>query len=246
MEQDPMNISPNSLHTTHWSLVRRAVDEHSPEAPKAMEAICAAYWYPVYAFIRHSGKSPHDAEDLTQGFFARVLEKELFAAADEQKGRLRTFLFTCLRRFLADEHDRDIAEKRGYGRVISLDAMDAEERFHREPVDRLSPDRLFQRRWALMLLDASLRTLGELYATEGKEALFLALRPFLGVGAVGPQPSIEALSAQLAMPAGTVKSHVSRLRERWREVLLESVAATLDEPTSDDIKGELAELLECL
>ena len=245
-----MNINdprqPHSLFTTRWSLVRRAVDEHSPDAPQALATICANYWYSVYAFIRHSGKSPHDAEDLTQGFFLRVLEKELFAVADERKGRLRTFLFTCLRRFLADEYDRASAAKRGVDRTVSLDAMRAEERFAKEPVDRLSPDRLFQRRWALELLDASLHTLAARYLAEGKQALFLALRPFLGVGATGPQPSMDALSAQLTMPVGTIKSHVSRLREKWREVLLEAVAATLDEPTSEDIKAELAELLECL
>ena len=150
--------------TTRWSVVRRAVEEEGPAAGEALSHLCAASWYPIYAFIRRSGKSAHDAEDLTQGFFERLLEKNFFAAADRERGRLRAFLLTCVKRHLADEHDRAMAAKRGGGRVIVFSAATAEELYAAEPVDTLTPDRLYQRRWALNLIDATMTALRENYA----------------------------------------------------------------------------------
>jgi DNA-directed RNA polymerase specialized sigma24 family protein len=231
-----------SFQTTRWTMVRTAVAGDDADAPAALAAFCAGYWFPIYAYIRRSGASSQDAEDLTQGFFARLLEKDILAAADPGKGKLRTFLLSCVRHFLADDRDRAHARKRGLGLVSSLDAAEAEERYAAEPVDDLSPDRLFQRRWALGLLGETHRLLGEEWAADGKGEIFTALRPFLGFDA-GPKKSYEEISAGLGVAAETLRSHVHRLRKRWRELLLAQVAATLDDPTPENVRDELSELL---
>ncbi len=237
--------APHSFQTTRWSLVRRAGSTDEAEARAALATLCQAYWYPLYAFMRRSGRAPHDAEDLTQGLFARLLEKATLASADPAKGRLRTFLLTCARHYLCDEHDRAQARKRGAALLTSFDRADAEQRYAAEPADDSSPDRLYQRRWALAVLDQSLRLLEEEFAGQGKAELFSALRPFLGFGP-DPEKRYEDLAPGLGVPIGTLKNQVFRLRLRWREILFEQVAMTLDEPTPEEIKGELAELLGCM
>jgi RNA polymerase sigma-70 factor (ECF subfamily) len=214
-------------------------------APQALAALCEAYWYPLYAYVRRSGYGPHDAEDLTQGFFERLLEKNVLASADPGKGKLRTFLLKCAEHFLADERDRAMAKKRGAGLLTSFDAARAEERYSAEPTDSLSPDRLFQRRWALTILEYSLELLAEEFAAQDKADVFETLRPFLGFGA-DPAQRYEEIAAAMGTPVGTLKNQVFRLRKRWRELLFEQVAITLDNPTPDEIKGELTELLGCV
>jgi len=236
---------PHSFQTTRWTVVKRAVGSDDVAAREALSALCEGYWYPIYAFVRRSGKSPHDAEDLTQGFFARLLEKDMLATADPTKGKLRTFLLSCARHFLADEHDRAGAQKRGAGLISSFDAVQAEERYAIEPVDNVTPDRLFQRRWALALLERTLETIAEEYAAEGKAELFAALRPFLGFGKSAVK-SYEELVTELSLPVGTLKNHVFRMRERWRKLLLDQVAATLEEPTEEEVRAELSELIGCV
>ncbi|MEO7318947.1 MAG: RNA polymerase subunit sigma-24 [Chthoniobacteraceae bacterium] len=181
----PQRSAHQSFHTTHWSMVRRATGTDPAAARTALSALCEEYWYPIYAFIRRSGKGAPDAEDLTQGFFARFLEKETLAIADPGKGKLRTFLLLCATRYLKDEHDRAMAQKRGAAVLVSFDAASAEERYAAEPVDDLTPDRIFQRRWAITILDQSFGLLAEEFAGEGKAEIFNALRPFLGFG---PEP----------------------------------------------------------
>lgn len=212
----------------------------------ALEQLCNSYWYPIYAFIRRSGRSPHDAEDLTQGFFAKLLDKATLANADPAKGKLRTFLLTCVRRFMGDEMDKAMAQKRGARLLVSFNAEWAEERYAVEPVDDLTPDRLFQRRWALTVLEFSLQLLEEEHKAQGKAELFETLRPLLGFKKQTQTARYEDLAASLEMPVGTLKCHVSRLRDRWRVLLFEQVSMTIEEPSSDSIKAELAELLECL
>lgn len=225
--------------------MRQAASSTDPAARQALATLCESYWYPVYAFIRRSGKGSHDAEDLTQGFFARLLEKGILATADPARGKLRSFLLTCVQNFVADEHARDMALKRGAGVIVSFNPSWAEESYAAEPVNDVTPDRLFQRRWALTVLDFSFQLLREEFAASGKAALFDALRPFLGFGPE-PEKQYEELSASLGLPTGTLKNHVFRLRQRWRELIFEQVAMTLDEPTPEDIKGELSELLACV
>ncbi|MDR3405503.1 MAG: RNA polymerase sigma factor [Chthoniobacter sp.] len=241
----PSTAAPHSFRTTRWTVVRRAVGSDDTAAWQALATLCAGYWYPIYAFIRRSGKGPHDAEDLTQGFILRLLEKGILADADPAKGKLRTFLLSCVRHYLSDEHDRASAQKRGAAVTSSFDAVQAEERYAIEPVDDVTPDRLFQRRWALTLLEQTLQTLAEEYGAEGKADLFAALRPFLGFG-TGVAKSYEELAPLLGMPIGTLKNHVFRMRERWRALLMERVAATLDDPTPEEIRAELSELIGCV
>lgn len=233
---------PHPFHTTRWSLVRQAAGNNDAESRKAAAELCVSYWYPIYAYVRRSGKSPHDAEDLTQSFFARLLERDILATANPDKGKLRTFLLTCARNFLSDEHERAMAVKRGANLLTSFDAAAAEGRYVKEPADEMSPDRLFQRRWAITVLDHALQTLAGEFAREGKAELFTALRPFLGFGPE-PERHYDEVATTLGMALGTVKSHVFRLRQRWREILFEEVGATLADPTPDQVKAELAELL---
>ncbi len=236
----------HSFQATHWSLVRAAAREgDSAEARAAMGRLCEVCRHPVYAYIRRTGRSEHDAQDLTQGFFARLIEKDILASADPARGKLRSFLLTCVSNYLHHEHERGTAAKRDVRLLTSFDAQSAEERYRHEPVDQLSPDRLYQRRWALTLLESTLDHLKAEYHDAGKDGLFHQLRPCLGFGS-SESRSYEEIASRLAMPVGTLKNHVFRLRQRWRDLLFEQVAATLDEPTSEDIKAELAELMECL
>jgi len=237
--------APRSFQTTRWSIVRRAMGSDDASAKIALSTLCEAYWYPLYAYIRRSGRPAHDAEDLTQAFFARLLDKNTLAAADQEKGKLRTFLLTCLQRYLADEHDRAMAQKRGGGLQTSLDAGVAEERYAAEAADDLTPDRLFQRRWALTVLEYSLELLAEEYTARSQGALYEALRPCLGFG-VEPERQYDEIAAALGIPLGTFKSHVSRVRVRFRALLFEQVSLTLDDPTPEQIKDELRELLSCV
>ncbi len=234
--------APHSFVTTRWSLVRKAVDGDGTAACGALSQLCEAYWYPIYAYIRRMGNAPQDAEDLTQGFFASLLERGTLGAADPGRGKLRNFLLGCVNHYLSDQHDRAMAQKRGAALLTSFDGTWAEDRYGTEPIDELTPDRLFQRRWAITVLEHSLRLTGEEFSAQGKGELFAALRPFLGFG---PEPTLryEELAVTLGMPEGTLKNHVFRLRERWREILFELVGATLENPTPEEIKAELAELL---
>jgi len=245
MDSQTAPAAPHYFQTTHWSVVRQAVGTDDSQARQALAKLCDSYWYPLYAFIRRSGKCPHDAEDLTQGFFTRLLENKILAAADPGKGKLRTFLLTCTRNYLADERDRAMAQKRGASVLVSFNPEWAEERYIAEPVDDLSPDRLFQRRWALTVLEYSLQLLGEEFTAAGKAKIFEALRPFLGFGPESDQ-RYDEIAISLGIAVGTLKNQVFRLRERWRELLFEQVAITLDDPTPEEIKAELKELLGCV
>lgn len=236
---------PRSFQTTRWSLVRRANGSVDEEAMQALTTLCEAYWYPVYAYVRRSGRSASDAEDLTQGFFARLLEKGTLTQADPAKGRLRTFLLTCLQNYLCSEHAKASAQRRGGNRISSFDQAWAEDRFAAEPADHLAPDRLYQRRWALTVLEFTLQLLEQEYGADGKRELFAALRPCLGF-TKEKVPHYADIAARLGASEGAVRTHVFRLRQRWREILFQQVSITLDDPTSDEIKAELAELLECV
>jgi RNA polymerase sigma-70 factor (ECF subfamily) len=237
-----MPAVPHSFQTTHWSIVRQAVGRDDPAAKQALATLCESYWYPIYAYFRRSGKNSHDAEDLTQGFFAKLLTHETLAAADPEKGRLRTYLLTCAQHFLRDQHARATAQKRNENLLVSYDSMRAEERYSAEPQESMTPDRLFQRRWALTVLEASLKSLAEEFKRRGQASIFAELRPFLGFG-TAPGQRLEDISVRLGVPVGTLKNQVFRLRERWRQLLFEQVAGTLENPTPEEIKAELAELL---
>jgi RNA polymerase sigma factor (sigma-70 family) len=229
--------------TTRWTLVLSAGDPTSPHAATALELLCRAYWYPLYAYVRRRGHSPPDAQDLTQEFFSQLLEHHWIARADRQKGRFRSFLLMALKRFLANERDKVQTVKRG-GRVqrvpLPLDA--AETRYTQEPVDTSTPEQVFEKRWALALLESVLGRLREEYVSDGKAVLFDALKPcLLGNGEAQPYATV---AAQLEMTEGAVKVAVCRLRERYRGRLREEIAHTVASPA--EVDEELRHLLRVL
>ncbi len=221
------------FRTTHWSVVLKAAQTKLPEADQALSILCQNYWYPLYAFIRRQGYSPHDAQDLAQGFFARFLEKKDFKVADRAKGRFRSFLLASLKHFLANEHDRAMAQKRG-GKYsfVSLDEETAESRYRLEPSAELSAEKIFERRWALTLLENVLEQLREEFVSEGKLELFEELKTFLSGGK--DSGSYAQVAERLGISEGAVKVAVHRMRQRYRKLLRSEIAKTVDDPSEID------------
>jgi RNA polymerase sigma-70 factor (ECF subfamily) len=207
-----------------------------------MAELCGIYWYPLYAFIRRRGYESHDAEDLTQEFFARLLDKHFLAAADREAGRFRTFLLMAVKRFLAKDLEATLAQKRGGGRrVLSLEGLEPEARYHLEPADTMTPERLFEQQWALTLLDQVVARLQTEMAAEGKAALFDALKDHL---TGSRDESYAATGARLGMSEGAVKMAVYRLRRRYRELLQEEIEHTVATP--EEVEDEIRYLIACL
>jgi RNA polymerase sigma-70 factor (ECF subfamily) len=226
--------------------VRQAASSNDEIARTALDTLCNAYWYPVYAYIRSRNHGDADAKDLTQGFFARLLRLNGLAKADPRHGRLRSYLLSSVKNFLISEHERAASRKRGGEVAItSFDDEWAGSAFANEPVDEMTPDRLYQRRWALTILEFAFELLREEYVANGKMEQYERLRPMLGFTAECELDYAD-VSAQTGVPVNTLKVHVHRLRQRWKEILREQVANTLAEPTEENIKDELRELLECV
>ena len=201
-----------------------------------MDALCQAYWYPLYAFVRRQGLSPQDAQDLTQEFFSRLLEKEYLRAVVQEKGRFRSFLLMALKRFLAKEWDREHAQKRGGGRTaIVLDTELAERRYIGEGSEHLPPDRVYERRWALTLLEQALVRLRGEYAAAGDAARFDQLKGWLAASR-GEIP-YDQVAAVLGASEGAARVAVHRLRQRFRELFREEVGATVS--TADEVEDEM-------
>ncbi len=225
--------------TTHWSVVLQAGTAPSSQAAAALEELCRTYWYPLYAYVRRYGYNPQDAQDLTQAFFTRLLQKNSFANADRDKGRFRSFLLGALKHFLADEKAKAQALKRGGGMVvISWERDYAEERFGQEPLDEQSPDWLFDRHWALTVLDRAASRLRDEYARRGEEHLFERLKEYLS----GERPSYMETAHLLHLSESAVKSAIFRLRRRYHELVREEVAQTVINP--NDVVLELRHLMD--
>jgi RNA polymerase sigma-70 factor (ECF subfamily) len=229
--------------TTHWSVVLTARRSDTTRAQAALARLCQTYWYPLYAFVRRRGYSPHDAQDLTQEFFARLLEQNWLAQADRGRGRFRTFLLAALSHFLANEWDKARAQKRG-GAVefVPLQLDNAETRYGEEPADPVTPEHCFERRWALVLLDEVLNRLRQEQVAAGAGELFATLKPCL-VGARQAQP-YAALAVKLGMTEGAVKVAVHRLRQRYRQLLREEIANTVSTP--EEVDAEMHHLFAVL
>jgi RNA polymerase sigma-70 factor (ECF subfamily) len=229
--------------TTHWSLVLAAARNDTTRAHEALAHLCATYWYPLYAYVRRRGQSPEDAQDLTQGFFACVLEHNWLARADREKGRFRSFLLMAMKRFMAKEWEKLQAQKRG-GRIrhVPFQFDTAETRYSQEPGDTSTPDQVFEKQWALTLLQSVLQRLRADYAQNGKGGLFETLEPCL-IGSRETQP-YATLATQLDMTEGAVKVAVSRLRERYRKCLKDEIARTVATPA--DVDEELGHLFRVL
>lgn len=246
----PQELSPSqSPHgrrefaTTRWSLVLAARRRSTPDSRQALAELCTAYWNPLYAYIRRRGFQIAEAQDLTQEFFARLLEKQTLAGVAREKGRFRAFLLASLKNFLANSRrDERALKRRPAGGVLSLDFAAAEERYRLEPLDMLSPEKLYERRWALALLEQTLEKLRGEYETSGKTGLFERLKPYLSAGR--EKTSYAGAAAELEMSEGAVKVAVHRLRRRYRELLRREVAQTVSDP--DDLEEELQSLFKAL
>jgi RNA polymerase sigma-70 factor (ECF subfamily) len=235
--------------STRWTLVLAAArHHHTPsDAPRAaLEQLARAYWYPLYTYIRRRGQSPADAADLTQSFFAHLLQNETLAHADRAKGRFRAFLLTALKHFLINAHHHaHAAKRRPEGKLIPLDAETRythDTRFSHQPADTVTPDRLFDRRWALQLLDVALDDLAADYAARHDTALFLALKPTLTT----PEdaPAYAQIAAALNLSENALKTAAHRLRRRYRDALRARIAATVDSP--EGIDEEIRHLFDSL
>ncbi len=234
---------PHLFQTTHWSRVILAADEERADAGVALAQLCQDYWYPLYAYARRRGRSPQDAEDVTQAFFLHMLEGGMLKRADAERGRFRTFLLAGMQKFLAKEHRHGTAQKRGGGEaVVELDGLDAEARFALEPAAADTAESLFERNWAFALIERVFRRLSEEYAVAGRSDVFAALRPFLA--AESARPGYERVAAELGLSASGVGVAVHRMRKRYGELMREEIAETVQSP--DEVEGEIAHLLAVL
>ena len=228
--------------TTHWSMVLEAQGE-SPAAQEALEKLCRIYWRPIYGFVRRQGVQPEEAKDLTQGFFALLLERRDLDTVRKEKGRLRSYLLTSLKHFLTNERSRAMTIKRGEGqRLIPLEAFRERERAGFEPTDPASADHIYERRWALTVLDQVLVRLGDEYRATGKMPLFDQLQKSLTNEP--DHPSQADTAHKFGMTENAVKQAFHRLRQRYRQLLREEIARTVMVP--GDIEDELRHLIAVL
>jgi RNA polymerase sigma factor (sigma-70 family) len=238
-------MSSGSSHfaTTQWTLVLHAGHRGDEQGSQALAMLCERYWFPLYAYARRRSGDATQAQDLTQEFFARLLEKGTLGFATPERGRFRGFLLTAMKNFLTSAHEKDMAQKRGgTKKVLPLDFDEGESRFRLEPVDELTPERLFEKQWTLKLLELVMQRLEEESAAAGKSEQFAVLREYLA----GPhgEHTYAAAAAQLNQSEESVRQAASRLRKRYRELLREEVAQTVADPA--DVEDELRGLLQTL
>lgn len=237
-----MEPLPQRFATTRWSLILAAGTGHAPEAREALATLCGLYWYPLYAFVRRRGHTAEEARDLTQGFFARLLERDDLSTLDPRRGRFRAWLLTALKHYLANERDRLQAVKRGGGEsLLSIDGEEAESTYGLEPSHELTPERLFERRWALALLQRVTTLLRAEWVQAGKESLFEKLK---GCLMDRTESSYQRIAHDVGMSEGAVKVAAHRMRSRFRELLRGEIAQTVEH--SHEIDGELRHLLAAL
>jgi RNA polymerase sigma-70 factor (ECF subfamily) len=229
----PSSAPGDIFATTHWTVVLAAGRQHSPEAARALEELCRTYWFPLYAYVRRRGPTKEDAEDLTQAFFARLLEKNPFAGLDSEKGKFRAYLLASLKHFLANARDKAQAQKRGGGGAhLSLDWQTADTKFQVAATQEPSPDKAFDREWALALLAKVIDRLQTECAAEGKAKLFDQLKLFLTAGRA--ETAQRETAKSLGIEEGAVRVAVHRLRKRFRQLLRDEIANTLADPAMVD------------
>lgn len=236
MNERTMHTLPGSSQfpTTRWTLVVAAGDPHRKEAGSALAALCETYWYPLYAYLRRRGYAANEAQDLTQDFFIRVLEGRYLNRADPEKGRFRSFLLTSLKFFIADEGDRQRAHKRGGGALVSLEFLAGEDRYQREPAHGETPERIFERRWALAVLDRVVERLRNEFVQHGRPEHFERLKVFLLGQSDAPY---AALAREMNTSEGALKVAIHRLRKRYRELFRQEIADTVADPA--EVESEL-------
>jgi RNA polymerase sigma factor (sigma-70 family) len=235
----------NRLQTTRWSIVLASAQSQAPGFKEAFADLCKLYWYPLYAFIRHRGYSPEDAEDLVQGFFLHLVEHKTLSRVDRSKGKFRSFLLASLQKFLSDEADRARCLKRGgKAEFVHLDLGGGEDRYRLEPVDALTPEKIFDARWAMALIGKALNRLNCEYVAQGKGTTFRALRVFLDPINTKSLPSYEEVATRLEVSAGAIKNLIHRLRKQYTAFVREEISRTLSDPA--DIESEIHQLCEAL
>ncbi len=232
---------PSQFPTTRWTLVVAAADPQGKDARSALVSLCEGYWYPLYAYVRRRGYPPDQAQDLTQEFFIRVLEGRYLDRADPEKGRFRAFLLTSMKFFLADEVDRNRAQKRGGGTVLSLEFSSGEDRYQREPAHDETPEWIFERRWALSVLDRVVEKLRNEFVHHGRPEHFERLKVFLLGQSDAPY---AALAREMNTSEGALKVAIHRLRKRYRELFRQEIADTVADP--GEVESELRFLAAAL
>ncbi len=233
---NPSSETQDDFSQTRWSIVLRARSDDDREANKALDALCRSYWPPIYSYIRRWSNSPQEAEDLTQSYFLNLLERGYLNSADPAKGKLRAFLLTDLKFFLSNNRSKARAEKRGGGQVaVPIDHGFAEEFYTHEPVDTVTPEQLFDRRWALTVLASVMDSLAAEYARRGKGALFETLKQFISWNA--GEESYTQVAVRLGKSESDIKVSVHRLRKRYREILRDEVSQTVSSPA--EIEAEI-------
>jgi RNA polymerase sigma-70 factor (ECF subfamily) len=245
MPESPLarDAQTSSFPTTHWTLVQTVQSGRPEDAARAMEEICRHYWYPIYAFLRRSGHRQHDAEDLTQAFFERLVSAEAMQSVRREGGKLRSYLLGVLKRLLADQHRRDSAQRRGGGLTrLSFDEMAAEERYRLEPQDKHDPEWLFAHAWARELFTGVQSKLHEAFVTTGRAEAFEVLLPF--VTCETPAPSQREIAQKLGATETAAGVLVFRLREKFRALLREAISDTVLTP--EEVPGEMAWLQSML
>ena len=231
-----------SFTTTHWSVVLNARG-NSQNSADSLARLCATYWYPLYAFVRHRGFNKEEAEDLTQEFFARLLAGKFLESVDPAKGKFRSFLLASMKYFLANEWDKSQTQKRGAGlKLISLDAQDPETRYKLEPVTDLTPEKLYERRWALTVIERTFAQLRADYTAPEKQRWFDRIKPLL-LGEPGESTYAE-IATELETNEGALKVAVHRLRQRFGQTLRNIIAETIADPA--DVESEIAHLIAAL
>jgi RNA polymerase sigma factor (sigma-70 family) len=222
-----------------------SAQNQSQAGQTALAELCQIYWYPLYAFARRRGQSPDDSEDLTQGFFLHLIEHRAFTDVDRLKGKFRSFLRASFQNYISVESHRAQCLKRGGGvRFVELNWEDAENRYRLEPTDDLSPEKIFDARWAMALLDHAMTQLSDDYRSVGKETVFEALKEFVGIGETKASSSYEEAAETLKVGVGTVKTWIHRLRSRYIELVREEVARTVSDPA--EISNELHALCDAM
>ncbi len=230
----------NKFATTQWSIVLAAKDGTETEVRRALDFLCNAYWYPLYAYLRRHGQDPDQARDLTQAFFADLLEKHRLQSIDPAKGRFRSFLLASLKNFLLHEVEKSQTLKRGGGiRTLSMDAEGAEIRYKLEPVDTLTPDQIFERRWGLTMMERAMERLEVETASGSNPAQFEQLKGY--VTGAGAETSYREVAEQIGMTEGAIKTAVHRMRTRYGRLLREEIGETVADPS--EIDDEVRHLL---
>jgi len=244
-EHSSPQVEAGGFRTTRWSVVLLSAQSQAPGSKEALAQLCSTYWYPLYAFVRYRCHSPQDAQDLTQGFFLHLLEHKALTHVDPLKGKFRSFMIASLQNYLSHQGELARRLKRG-GKVefVYIDLQRAEDRYRLEPVDHLTPEKIFNARWAMALLSTAMNRLERECAAQGKTATFEALKTFLDPINSEPRPSYEQIAAQLKVSIGAVKTLIHRLRKQHSAFVRQEISRTVSDPA--DVDAEVHELCEAI